>query len=1123
MKRLYLCLALQLLAAGIASAGDSVLTSSNFAKRSVLSEGNWVKVATQSTGIYEISYETLRSMGFSNPEKVTVFGNGGTQMSHYMVETNGELLFKDDLTPIKVWHHNGKLFFYGLGVENLKYNYSVDNTAMKGYYSRESLNNYSYRGAYFLTDSREVTPMPVHNPREGENVAVESCTAFRYHETDLEQNKTSTGAFFWGESIAQSHEINWEVYIPDAYDNTPGRLDMLLYTSKGDFGTFSYGMRGGNEICSYTTKDNSSANYRPQLPSHSTITMLSGRRKVFADFVPTGNDPTFANIDYWVLSYKSHMPMISDKEAYPVAQSRFTVTDMTPGILYALRFENGADYALINIDKPSSPTLINVNAEGNDGSFIYDATMQYGEFVVFNPNSPQLQIQAWTTTSDPLANQNLHQYADEGADLLVICIPSLRTYAEEIADIHRVHDNMKVVVATTEECYNEFSGGVPDPMAYRMLAKMLHIGKTQLKNILLLGPLHGDFRGIEVEKDPALGIIAYQSPEVSIERGAPNVNDFYGMMTERIADLTILERNSVEIGVGVLPIKNTIEAENYVAKLKNYYADNKFAYRLNKFMGISGCYDKHTHDIQILNMLDAISNLDKRAPITTPLVIDAYGYDESRRKMLQEINDGTLMAFYMGHGAEAYLGQNYKFFNTPDVLRMKNSQLPFMLFGGCSISNSDRGRTGLGEAIVTGLRHGAIGTILSTRETWAEQNNQLFTSFFRILHNTSAEDTAPHRTEPLTIGEIYAQTKTFSTYANKLSYQLVCDPAITLPIATAEIIISNTPIALAGEDITLTGKVCDYDGNLLNGFNGEVVVRLMEPVVKLRCQEVVTTAENRTDGQEPLDISYAQTQSALGVAEVKNGTFTVNLHVPAYCKEFDGKTGRLHLAAFDPQKRKGASALYSMNYSKNASGTSSEELDTQAPVITGINFESTDCKVNVSASDNYALSLSRASLRSGFNAWLDGREISDCDDEGPRLTNGAKAYERSIRFGNLTAGQHSVRVRVKDAAGNSTEKEIVFSYNPLAASYSLKILRNEPDSEIEFGFEGNAPVKGRLILLDTYGNEIYAADFNDSSIKWNRCDINGRPVGKGHYKAYVIEYGNAQNNGHSSPIIIPVI
>ena len=50
---------------------------SRYASKSLLSEGKWVKIRVDKTGIYKLSYADLKNMGFSDPSKVSVHGYGG--------------------------------------------------------------------------------------------------------------------------------------------------------------------------------------------------------------------------------------------------------------------------------------------------------------------------------------------------------------------------------------------------------------------------------------------------------------------------------------------------------------------------------------------------------------------------------------------------------------------------------------------------------------------------------------------------------------------------------------------------------------------------------------------------------------------------------------------------------------------------------------------------------------------------------------------------------------------------------------------------------------------------------------------------------------------------------------
>ena len=70
----------------------------------------WVKVTIQENGIYEITYDELLEMGFSNPEKVAVYGFGGAKINEVLSGT-----VPDDLTRVPLLRTNNKICFYASG------------------------------------------------------------------------------------------------------------------------------------------------------------------------------------------------------------------------------------------------------------------------------------------------------------------------------------------------------------------------------------------------------------------------------------------------------------------------------------------------------------------------------------------------------------------------------------------------------------------------------------------------------------------------------------------------------------------------------------------------------------------------------------------------------------------------------------------------------------------------------------------------------------------------------------------------------------------------------------------------------------------------------------------------
>ena len=109
--------------------------------KSVLSEGKWVKIRIAESGVYKLTYSSLRSMGFSDPSKVRLFGYGGAVLP----ETNLQGL-TDDLPEQPLWRADKYMLFYGQGPVSWK-------LTEDGY--RHEVNTYSDWGYYFLTDKAD--------------------------------------------------------------------------------------------------------------------------------------------------------------------------------------------------------------------------------------------------------------------------------------------------------------------------------------------------------------------------------------------------------------------------------------------------------------------------------------------------------------------------------------------------------------------------------------------------------------------------------------------------------------------------------------------------------------------------------------------------------------------------------------------------------------------------------------------------------------------------------------------------------------------------------------------------------------------------------------------------------
>ncbi len=115
--------------------------SSRYASHSVLATGKWAKIRIPETGVYQLTSALLQQAGFSNPDRVKVYGYGGRLQNEELV--GEELAALDDLQEVPTCTVNGRRLFYGYGPVSWS-----DAQA-----SRRIRNPYSTHGYYLLTES----------------------------------------------------------------------------------------------------------------------------------------------------------------------------------------------------------------------------------------------------------------------------------------------------------------------------------------------------------------------------------------------------------------------------------------------------------------------------------------------------------------------------------------------------------------------------------------------------------------------------------------------------------------------------------------------------------------------------------------------------------------------------------------------------------------------------------------------------------------------------------------------------------------------------------------------------------------------------------------------------------
>lgn len=117
--------------------------SSRYADNSVLASGTWAKIRVPSTGIYQITEALIRQAGFTDINKVKIYGYGGQLQNEALRAV--DLTEYDDLKEVPTAMVGGKRLFYALGTVS----WSRKDAPIR------TRNPYSDYGYYFLTQTEE--------------------------------------------------------------------------------------------------------------------------------------------------------------------------------------------------------------------------------------------------------------------------------------------------------------------------------------------------------------------------------------------------------------------------------------------------------------------------------------------------------------------------------------------------------------------------------------------------------------------------------------------------------------------------------------------------------------------------------------------------------------------------------------------------------------------------------------------------------------------------------------------------------------------------------------------------------------------------------------------------------
>lgn len=1080
----------------------------SFTTNSVLSSGDWFKIAVLNEGVFKLTYEFLNDLGIDidnvNPNNFKLYGNGGKSLPNL-----NSLYRPDDLIQNAV-HVEGAsdgvfdagdyVLFYGQSPHLWKYSSSTNRF-------EHEINKYSDSTFYYITFSNTgeiVKRIATQNSQTPSNINVNSFNDYDYYEKET-VNLIRSGDMWFGDVFDVKTTYDYVFNFPNIDNTSLVKLNVSVAARSSSSSSFTVSAVNSTMSLpvSFVNTTSYTARYANLQSDSTSFLSNSSVINVNVNYLKP-NSTSLGWIDEIELNARRNLSMVGNQLFFRDIESvgvgnvaNFSITNTTN---IARLWEVTDPY---NIKEQSFITA------GNSLSFSL-ATDSLRTFVALS-NDYETQI----IPLGYVQNQNLHSMLQ--ADMIIVTHSDFLSQSNQIANFHR-EEGLIVEIVTPSQIYNEFSSGSQDIVAIRDFIRMLYERNpvTSIPKYLLL---FGD--GSYDNKNRLVGntnfIPSYQTPNSIDVIGSLASDDYYGLLDPN--EGTWQGTELIDIAIGRLCVKNTTEADNVVRKILNYNTPSTMNDWRNKIFFVADDEDNNVHMNQS-NQLTSIVETNNKSYNVDKVFADAYQqestpggprYPKVNEAITDAVEKGSLIVNYTGHGGEAGWAVE-RILTVPQINGWaETNNHPLFITATCEFSRwDDPGRTSAGELILTNA-NGGIGLLTTIRLVFSSPNFTLNQSIFNTVFT-------PVNGKMPTIGEVFMKVKNLNaSVSNNRNFTLLGDPALRLAypkynVRTTKlngVLVSSADTISALSKVTIDGEVVDGSGSKLTSFNGVIT-----PIVFDKSKSITTLAN---DGGNPFVFDLQNSKLFKGKVSVVNGDFSFAFVVP---KDISYNYGQGKLSYYAENQEEDAHGSHVDFY---IGGTASSYPEDK--IGPEIDLYMNDNKfVFGGMTDGNPSLLAYVNDLNGINMVGNGIGhdiIAILDDETEKAFVLNDFYEADLNsyqkgvinfpFKDLDEGRHKLTLKVWDVYNNSSEATIEFV---VVKSRDLVLDRvyNYPNpftTYTEFWFEHNQPgkqlyaqvqiftVSGKLVK--TLQQNILSEGYRSTSITWDGLDDYGDQLAKGVY------------------------
>lgn len=1086
------------------------LDLSHYSSESVLSEGRWVKISVDESGIYRIPAATLRKWGFSDPAAVKIYGYGGQRIADALTAQN----YIDDLPLVKsVTSGDGSVVFYAVG----PYTWEGENMS-----ARRS-NPYSTKGYYFVTENSAEMPALQKTGTPGASAPATTFTERLQHEQDL-VSPGECGQMLVGEDFRYTPTRRFTFDLPGICGPLTFRTSFIAKTyNSASRLTFSANGTQLPQIASDAIAATTKSGEFHGVEGKTTHTIDNPGNKLELTITHSASTIIYnAWLNYIAVNYERELTLPSSS---PLS---FTTSDRS------LCLGNASSWVRIwDVTEPDRIKEVDFALEGNQALWTASSagSRDYCAWAD-GDNMPAPELVG------TVSNQNLH--ADGSTDMIIFTHPAWRSQAERIAELHRgAPDNMTVRVVDAEEVYNEFSSGSADVSGLRKYMKMVYdrgaAEGSPLRYVLLMGRMTYDERHLTsgVRDLGAMTLPAWQQRDdwqsLDPEEGFAT-DDFIAMLEDGSGSR--LGYDKLSVAVGRIPVTSASTAKAITDKIIDYVRRSQPGAWKNRVMALADDLDGGVHYKQTEWFMNGIDRNEGSPFILEKVYLPAFEksngvYQSARDKMFRTLNDGVAWWTFVGH-ASNHSWTSDGMLTYTDINSMYLRHLPFLYAATCNFLRWDSNTESGGEIMMYENNGGVIGMISATRPVYITYNGYFTNAIGKEVSRRDDDGRL------LTLGEIYRRAKNnirsindsgkegeIINNENRLRYVFMGDPALRLATPDNIVTIESVDgisadggeqiIILARSRVIIKGSVTDGEGNALPDFNGTLLLDLYDA----DRSTVLEGSEYET--MRPFDEHGEKLYS--GACRVTGGQFELSVSMPAEISD-NFREATISMFAYADDGQTEASGLnrscYVYGFDEDATDDNEppviEMLALNHPTFRSGDEVNADPLLIASVNDNVGINLSMSGIGHQMSVLLDEkRSFNDVPYYYTPASDGSPAGEIAYPLEGLTEGHHTISFRVFDTNGNSATKTIdCFVREGLSPTvFDVYSDVNPATTEANFYLSHNRPESMLTVTISVYnllGHKLWSQTSTGRSdmyisapVTWDLTDGTGRRVPRGIY------------------------